>query len=100
MKRELIYVAAIMSDNGFFMYGKDSEARMSGDREGRNVRVKVWDDGNDSGSAVSSVAEHGGYVSVFGKGNDTSRAVMGVNEYGHGAISTCDKNGYRLASLK
>ena len=44
--------------------------------------------------------EHGGYVAVFGKGSKGSRAIIGVNEYGNGAVSTWDKNGYRLTTLK
>ena len=36
---------------------------------------------------------------VFGRGNIYSRAKMGVNEYGNGAVSTWDKNSYRLATL-
>ena len=47
-----------------------------------------------------SVNEHGGRVSVRGKGNNETRAVMGFNEYGNGGVSTWDKNGYRLATLK
>lgn len=42
------------------------------------------------------VNEHGGLVSVDGIGDSSSRAIMGVNEYGNGAVSTWDKNGYRL----
>ena len=48
------------------------------------------------GSALMSLNENGGYVGVFGKGSDTTSAKMGVNEYGNGAVSTWDKNGYRL----
>ena len=46
------------------------------------------------------IDEYGGRVQLFGMGNKSARAVMGVNEYGNGAISTWDKNGYRLATLK
>ena len=51
-------------------------------------------DGAESGGM--RISENGGSVSVFGKGNSDSRAIMGVNEYGNGAVSTWDKNGYRL----
>ena len=40
------------------------------------------------------VYEHGGHVEVRGKGEGA--AVMSINEYGNGAVSTWDKNGYRL----
>ncbi|MDE0297733.1 MAG: hypothetical protein OXN17_03815 [Candidatus Poribacteria bacterium] len=48
-------------------------------------------------SASLAINEHGGYAVVFGRGNDEIRAAMGVNEYGNGAVSTWDKNGYRLS---
>ena len=56
--------------------------------------------GNGREGVRMAINEDGGAVRVFGKGNSVSRAVMGVNEYGNGAVSTWDKNGYRLASLK
>lgn len=31
--------------------------------------------------------------------HEATRAVMGVTHYGNGAVSTWDKNGYRLATL-
>ncbi len=61
--------------------------------------VVVGGDGNDTSQTRLSINKHGGSVSVHGRGNDLSRAVMSVNEYGNGAISTWDKNGYRLATL-
>ncbi len=39
--------------------------------------------------------EHGGRIDVFNK-QGKNRAAMSVNEYGNGAVSTWDKNGYRL----
>ena len=51
-------------------------------------------------SVQLDVNEHGGRVWVFGKGSNEARVVIGVNEYGNGAVSTWDKNGYRLANLK
>ena len=54
----------------------------------------------EHGSVGMNITEHGGRVGVHGKGNDQSRVVIGVNEYGNGAVSTWDKNGYRLATLK
>ena len=56
--------------------------------------------GNAGGGAEMITDEHGGHVSVYGKGSGEARAAMGVTEYGNGAVSTWDKNGYRLATLK
>lgn len=43
--------------------------------------------------------ENGGNIALYG--NDGKQRVgMGVNEYGNGAVSTWDKNGYRLGTLK
>ena len=53
-----------------------------------------------SAGAGMKVNKHGGAVSVDGIGGSGSRAVMGVDEYGNGAVSTWDKNGYRLANLE
>ena len=69
------------------------EARVSGDSKSQaspfpRAYVKM------------GINENGGHVSVRGKGIDEARAVMAVNEYGNGAISTWDKSGYRLATLK
>lgn len=64
--------------------------------EGRIVIVG----GKDGQIASWSTDEDGGVAGVFGKGNDQSRVVIGVNEYGNGAVSTWDKNGYCLATLK
>ena len=53
----------------------------------------------DNTNVVMRVNERGGRVAVYG--NDGKQRVgMGVNEYGNGAVSTWDKNGYRLATLK
>ena len=67
--------------------------------------------------ALLSITEHGGSVAAFGKdgkswvrrsvslnmggvshveGKGEGKAGMGINEYGNGAVSTWDKNGYRL----
>ena len=54
----------------------------------------------ESGSVEILANDYGGKVSVFGKGSNGSRAIMGVNEYGNGAVSTWDKNGYRLGTLR
>ena len=64
-----------------------------------NRGVSVSDE-RDSRRAALTIDEHGGLVTVFGKGNGGSRVTIGVNEYGNGAVSTWDKNGYRLANLK
>ena len=57
-------------------------------------------DKNSEQMAVLSINKHGGQVGVFGKGSNESRVQMGVTEYGYGAVSTWDKNGYRVATLK
>ena len=69
---------------------------MSADEDGGYVSVR----GNAGGGAEMKTDEHGGYVFVYGKGSGDARAAMGVTEYGSGAVSTWDKNGYRLANLK
>ena len=84
---------AHMLYSGFTALGGDgSEAGLS------SYHIRVSGD-NDGRAVMLEFDEHGGRVHVFGKGKNMS-AVMGVNEYGSGAISTWDKNGYRLASLK
>ena len=81
------------------VYDKDGKrcAYMGADEDGGLVSVNAKDGGE---RVQMSVNEDGGYVSVYGRGNDYSRAKMGVNEYGNGAVSTWDKNRYRLATLK
>ena len=81
------------------VYGKDGEgvAGMNIYKNGGSVYVHRKDGG---GMARMEIDEDGGSVYVHGKGNSVRRAVMGVNEYGNGAVSTWDKNGYRLATLK
>lgn len=54
----------------------------------------------DKGGARLGLTEHGGVVAVFSKDGITNRAGLGVNEYGNGEVSTWDKDGYRLATLK
>ena len=63
-------------------------------------RVRVGGPARDSSHARMGVSEHGGEVAVFGNGSSKGKAVMGINRYGNGAVSTWDKNGYRLATLK
>ncbi|MDE0298093.1 MAG: hypothetical protein OXN17_05640 [Candidatus Poribacteria bacterium] len=53
-----------------------------------------------AGGVGVTIGEYGGNVAVFGRGDAYTRASMGVNESGNGAVSTWDKNGYRLANLK
>ena len=80
--------------------GDDNPRAVMGvdERDGGSVIVS----GKDSkyGIVHLNVSEHGGAIQVFGKGEGDSRVNIGVNEYGNGAVSTWDKNGYRLASLK
>ena len=81
------------------VFGKDGEgsAQMVINDNGGSVAVRGKD---GEGSAKMAINDNGGSVAVHGKGNTDSRAVMGVNEYGNGAVSTWDKNGYRLTTLK
>lgn len=72
-------------------------AAMGVNENGGIVYVRDKDDKN---CAQIGVTEHGGRIEVLGKGNGKSQASMGVNEYGNGAVSTWDKNGYRIASLR
>ena len=53
-----------------------------------------------AGGVGVTIGEYGGNVAVFGRGDAYTRASMGVNEYGNGAVSTWDKNRYRLATLE
>ena len=76
------------------------------DDEGENIGVHLGIDehgglvsvGGKGGKGMAQIAvtEHGERVDVFGKVDKESRASMSVNEYGNGAVSTWDKNGYRL----
>lgn len=52
------------------------------------------------GMAKMMIDGYGGRVEVYGKNSSKGQATMGVNEYGNGGVSTWDKNGYRLATLK
>lgn len=74
----------------------ERKAHMKADGDGGEVAVY----GESGAGAIMRVKEHGGAFSMYGKGNDQVRAMLSVNEYGNGALSTWDKNGYRLATLK
>lgn len=71
----------------------------NGDGMVQLTNTNVWVVGKGGSSVLLSNDEHGGRVDVFNK-QDKNRAVMAVDEYGNGAVSTWDKNGYRIASLK
>ena len=86
--------------------------------EGEDGRIWVWGKGgsavelraNEDGGAVFvegrgwaaglNTDEYGGRVWVNGKGSNKSRAALSVNEHSNGTVSTWDKNGDRLATLK
>ena len=88
----------LLTDRGLSVYdGAHELAYLRSNGHGGIVSVS-----DKSGERVSRmhVTEHGGYVSVHGKGNDDARVAMAVNEYGNGGVSTWDKNGYRLTTLK
>ena len=75
----------------------ESAASMDITEHGGRVNVQ----GQDINVLASmNATEHGGSVAVTGKGRMRTVATMGVNQYGNGAVSTWDKNGNRLATLK
>ena len=76
--------------------GKDRQAYVGTDKDGGHVAVL----GKEGQSVILSTDEYGGVVIVNGKDTNIFRAVMDVNEDGNGEVSTWDKRGYRLATLK
>lgn len=90
-----------MATMGWGKYGGEVAVR---NRDGSFVvmsGVGVLVHAKDGRGAGMSLEEHGGSVVVRGKGtNDRNRGLMHVDEYGNGIVSTSDKNGYRLATLK
>ena len=91
---------ASQSGVGIIMvFGKDwrHSAALVGGSNGGTVRLSGGKEGHLAVTMESD--EDGGNVTVYNKGGE-SRVIMGVNEHGNGAVSTWDKNGYRLANLK
>ena len=91
-----------VNDNGgwveVFDNGVNTRIAMGATEKGGSVVVS---DSDGNTNVEIATTEHGGQIGVFGKGGDGKpRAVMQVNEYGNGAVSTWDKNSYRLATLK
>lgn len=80
--------------------GPSNYASATMDIKEHGGRVTVFSKRNADERVHMGVTQQGGSVAVFGEGNNLSRAIVTVNEYGNGAISTWDKNGYRLANLK
>lgn len=80
---------------------KDEQSRVKTFVNEHGGRVETNGKNLESGASMG-MYEHGGGVAVFGKGGDRTeaRAVMAVNAYGNGGVSTWDKNGYRLATLR
>ena len=102
-----------LSQRGLFNIGYDEHGAsitLFGERDGGEYvelgigehggRVRVGGPARDGSHARMGVSEHGGEVAVFGNGSSKGQAVMGINEYGNGAVSTWDKNGYRIGTLK
>ena len=59
--------------------------------------------GKEGVNVVLTTTKHGGRVSVGGKGNygaSEAKAAMSVNKYGDGRVSTWNRKGGRLATLK
>ena len=64
--------------------------------EGGSVLVSSADSTNSTRAAIMHIDSYGGAIALYGEGSTKSRVVLGVNEYGNGAVSTWDKNSYRL----
>ena len=101
-----VEITARKGGAGVYVFRNDNHAGASitAREDGGEAKVegakKSPGSGFPSGAYVKmGINENGGHVSVLGKGTDEARAVMAVNEYGNGAVSTWDKNGYRLALL-
>ena len=86
---------AITVDGVISVNGENGEVEMTTDEHGGRVGVV-----GKNGKARIATHEHGGSLHLFGKGDQPARAAIEINEYGNGAVSTWDKNGYRLATLK
>ena len=59
--------------------------------------------GKEGVNVVLTTTEHGGRVSVGGKGDygaSEAKAAISVNKYGNGRVSTWNRKGDRLATLK
>ena len=78
------------SYEGGTMIGVDQKGRGTISVSSAEIRV----------AAMMHVGDDGGHITVYGKGETGTRVAIGVNEYGNGGVSTWDKNGYRLATLK
>ena len=82
--------------------GSDSSVSVLGANYNRGVKLSssgigVTVCGDDKSPLVTMQNdEHGGRVDIYGKTDNVARVSLGINEYGHGAVSTWDKNGYRL----
>ena len=77
------------------VYGKNTEARATMGVNKHGGILGVYSKNADARASMD-VNEHGGRVGVFGSNSCESRAAITINEYGNGAVSTWDKNGYRL----
>ena len=86
---------AITVDGVISVNGENGEVEMTTDEQGGRVGVV-----GKNGKARIATHEQGAAFHLFGKGDQTSCVAMEINEYGNGAVSTWDKNGYRLATLK
>ena len=85
-----------LSSVGVFVVDKESFVSMSG---GQVILTNL----SHGTGAKMHTDERGGAVLVFGKGGkgeNPTRAAIHVDEYGNGTVSTWDKKGDRLATLK
>ena len=88
-----------ITSRGIAVHGKKGQggAVMTVDEHGGVINVH----GEDGSAGVEMrTSEYGGHVGVLGKRDTNPRVAINVNEFGHGAVGTWDKNGYRLATLR
>ena len=64
------------------------------DGESGLINVNRYDRGKRIGADQLKTDQYGGDLSIYGKVDGKSRVAVGINEYGHGAVSTWDRNGY------
>ena len=97
MTRSMILMEAGSTRSGVSVLGMDYNGgvKLSSDR----ISVTVCGD-NEKPRVTMQNSEHGGRLDVYGKTDDVTRVSLGINEYGNGAVSTWDKNGYWLGTLK
>lgn len=87
----------VVTCNSLRVVDEEGHTKVWLDASERGGRVEVY---GKAGMTTLDIGDHGGRVSVYGKGDSKSKVVMSVNERGNGGVSTWDRNGYRLATMK